>query len=124
MKILTGGESVHHGIKEVSSGIAITKLSRNYLLKRKFKNILHRSLIETDFCYGNVVWRKCGEALLTRLQNLQNRAVGVITHSEIDTPVDQLIHPLTWKTVTELIINDMAVMMYKSLDDLALFLLK
>ena len=55
---------------------------------------------------------------------MQNRAVGVITHSEIDTPVDQLIHPLKWKTVTELITNDMVVMMYKSLDDLAPFLLK
>ena len=43
----------------------------------------------------------------------------MITHSEVDTPVDQLFQHLGWKTARELITNDMAVMMYKSMHDLA-----
>ena len=43
----------------------------------------------------------------------------MITHSEIDTPVDQLFQDLGWKTVRELITNDTAAAMYKSMHDLA-----
>ena len=58
MEISTGGGGgghVHHVIKNVSSGIAILKSSRNFLPQRTL-NILYRSLIETQFCYGNIVW--------------------------------------------------------------------
>ena len=59
------------------------------------------------------------EALLTTFQNLQNRAARVVTHSEFDTPVDQLFQRLGWKTVRQLITNDTAVMVYKSMYDFA-----
>ena len=53
---LDWGKHVHHVIEKVSSGIAILKSSRNYLLQRTLNSKLYMSLIDRHFYYGNIVW--------------------------------------------------------------------
>ena len=115
---LDWGYHVSHVLKDVSSGLSILKLSKNYLPQGTLK-ILCNSLIETHFRYGNIIWGNCGETFLTRLQKLQNRAARIITGSDYDTPAEPLIGQLGWKTVREWIQNDTSVMMYKSMNNMA-----
>ena len=48
----------------------------------------YRSLIESHFRYGNIIWGTCGEVLLTKLQKIQNRVAHVITKSDYDAEAE------------------------------------
>ena len=80
---------------------------------------IYRSLVESHFRYGNIMWGTCGEVLLTKLQKMQNRAARIITKSDYDTDAGPLIDKLGWKTIRELNNNDAAVMMFKILSNMA-----
>ena len=41
--------------------------------------MLHKTLTEPYFRYGNTVWDQCHQTLLDRLQSMQNRAARIIT---------------------------------------------
>ena len=80
---------------------------------------IYRSLAESHFRYGNIIWGTCGEVLLTKLQKMQNRAARIITKSDYDTDAGPLIDKLGWKTIRELNNNDAAVMMFKIMNNMA-----
>ena len=84
---------IDHVIKKLSSGLAILQTTVNYLPMEALKTI-YRSLIETHFRYGNIIWGTCGEILLTKLQKVQNRAARVITKSDYDAEARPLIDEL------------------------------
>ena len=109
---------IDHVIKKSSSGLAILGTTTNYLPMEALKTI-YKSLIESHFRYGNIVWGTCGEVLLTKLQKIQNRAERVITKCDYDAEAGPLIDELGWKTVRELIISDTAVMMFKIMNNMA-----
>ena len=48
-------DHVSYILKKVSSGLSILKMSKNYLPQGTLK-ILYNFLIETLFCYGNIIW--------------------------------------------------------------------
>ena len=50
---------------------------------------------------------------------MQNRAAHIITKSDYDTDARLLIDKLGWKTMRELNNNDMAVMMFKIMNNMA-----
>ena len=77
---------------------------------------IYRSLVESHIRYGNVVWGSCEEVLLTKLQKVQNRAERIVTRSEFDVNAEPLIKELGWKMVRELVRNDTAITMYKSMN--------
>ena len=60
-----------------------------------------------------------GTTEINRLQKLQSRAARIVTNSSFDTPSNQLIVKLGWKTVNELIDIDSKTMVFKSLNELA-----
>ena len=80
---------------------------------------IYRSLVESHFRYGNIIWGTLGEVLLTKLQKLQNRAARLIMKSDYDTDAGPLIDKLGWKTIMELNNNDVAIMMFKIMNNMA-----
>ena len=58
-------------------------------------------------------------SMYARLQKLQNRAARIVTNSCFDTPSNQLIETLRWKTINELIDTESKTMVFKSLNELA-----
>ena len=49
------------------------------------------------------MWGCAGTTEINSLQKLQNRAARIVTNSSFDTPSNQLIEKLGWKTINELI---------------------
>ena len=109
---------VDHVIKKASAGLAILRRTADYFSMEVLKTI-YRSLVESHFRYGNIIWGTCGEVLLTKLQKMQNRAARIITKSDYDTEAGPLIDKLGWKTIRELNNNDAAVMMFKIMNNMA-----
>ena len=109
---------VDHVIKKASAGLAILRRTADYFPMEVLKTI-YRSLVESHFRYGNIIWGTCGEVLLTKLQKMQNRAARIITKSDYDTEAGPLIDKLGWKTIRELNNNDAAVMMFKIMNNMA-----
>ena len=88
-------DHVTHFIKKCNSDIS-AQSSRGFLPKEALFAI-YRSLIESHLHYGISVWGNCGDDLLTRLQNIQNRAAQIITGSDEWTPPAPLLETLGWK---------------------------
>ena len=65
------------------------------------------------------MWGCAGTTEINRLQKLQNRAARIVTNSSFDTPSNQLIEKLGWKTSNELIDIESKTMVFKSLSELA-----
>ena len=53
------------------------------------------------------------------MQKLQNRAGRILTNSSVDTPGRLLIDRLGWKTINQLIAEELKTMVYKSMYEMA-----
>ena len=53
------------------------------------------------------------------LQKLQNRAARIVTNSSFDAPAANLIKELKWPTVQDMIKQEMAAIVFKSINGLA-----
>ena len=65
------------------------------------------------------MWGCAGTTEINRLQKLQNRAARIVTNSSFDTPSNQLIETLGWKTINEVIDIQSKTMAFKNLNELA-----
>ena len=65
------------------------------------------------------MWGCASVTLVNQLQILQNRAARIITGCEYETSSTQLIQSLGWKNISQLIDNELKIMVYKSLNDKA-----
>ena len=99
-------------------GLPILQTIANYFPLEALKTI-YRSLIESHFRYGNIIWGTCREILMTKLQKILNIEARVNTKSNYDVEAGPLIYDLGWKTVRELIISDTAVIMFKIMHNMA-----
>ena len=80
---------------------------------------MYRGIVESHFCYCCSVWGGCGDSRLLMLQKLQNRAARLVTHSSYDTPAANLIKELKWPTVHDMIKQETATIVFKSINGLA-----
>ena len=80
---------------------------------------LQLSIVEPHFRNYCSVWGCAGTTEITRLQMLQNRAAKIVKNSSFNTPSNQLIEKLGWKTINELIDIESKTMLFKSLNELA-----
>ena len=103
---------------KVSRGLGILKHAKIFL---PFSDLtsLYTSIVEPHFRYCCSVWGCAGTTEINRLQKLQNRAARIVTNSSFDTPSNQLIEKLGWKTINELIDIESKTMVFKSLNELA-----
>ena len=61
----------------------------------------------------------CGESRLLMLQKLQNLAARIVTNSSFDASAANLIKELKWPTVQDMIRQEMATIVFKSINGLA-----
>ena len=80
---------------------------------------LNTSIVESHFRYCTSVWGCTGTTEINRLQKLQDRDARIVTNGSFDTPSNQLIEKLGWKTINELIDIESKTMVFKSLNKLA-----
>ena len=86
----------------------------NSILSKELLNMLHKTLIEPYFRYGNTVLGQCHQTLQDRLQSMQNRAARMIvgiSYEEADHP--SILYRLGLLRVRHLIVLDLAVAMFK-----------
>ena len=96
----------------------------NYKRIRRFVSpeILHyiyNALILPHFDYCSIVWGNCGKTPSERLQKLQNRAARILTSSSYDADFRYLLQELGWKDLITQRQIQVALMVFKALNDLA-----
>ena len=112
-EILSWENHIEYISAKIKRGIHVLGRSKN-ILSKELLNMLHKTLTEPYFRYGNTVWGQCNQTLLDRLQSMQNRAARIITgisYEDADHP--SILYPLGWLSIRHLIVLDLAVAMFK-----------
>ena len=104
--------------KKVSSAIGVLKRVRPFISKETAIQI-YNALIMPHFDYCSPVWDCLSGYLSDKLQNLQNRVARVITKSPFDASSNHLLSTLSWERLSLRRKKEKALMMYKTMNDLA-----
>ena len=80
---------------------------------------IYNALIMPHFDYCSPVWDCLSGYLSDKLQKLQNRAARVITKSPFDVSSNYLLSTLSWERLPLRLKKQKALMMYKTMNDLA-----
>ena len=84
---------------------------------------IYNTLVQPHFGYCSIVWGNCGKTLsedvAERLQKLQNRAARISTFSCYDADARYLLQQLGWKDLFTQRQIQVALMVFKALNDLA-----
>ena len=80
---------------------------------------IYNALIMPHFDYCSPVWDCLSGYLSDKLQKLQNRAARVITKSPFDASSNHLLSTLSWERLSLRRKKQKALMMYKTMNDLA-----
>ena len=115
---LSWGKHVEEICKKVSSAIGALKRVRPFISKETAIQI-YNALIMPHFDYCSPVWDCLSGYLSDKLQKLQNRAARVITKSPFDTSSNHLLSTLDWERLSLRRKKQKALMMYKTMNDLA-----
>ena len=103
---------------KVFRGLGILKHA-NKFLPFSVLTSLYTITVQPYFRYCCSVWGCAGTTEINFLQKLQNRAATIATNSSFDTPSNQLIEKLGWKTINELIDIESKTMALESVNELA-----
>ena len=104
--------------KKVSSAIGALKRVRPFIPTDVAVQI-YNALILPHFDYCSPVWDGLSGCLSDKLQKLQNRAARVITQSPFDTSSNLLLTMLKWEKLSLRRKKQKALIMYKTLNELA-----
>ena len=104
--------------KKVSSAIGALKRIRPFIPTDVAVQI-YNALILPHFDYCSPVWDGMSGCLCDKLQKLQNRAARVITQSPFDTSSNLLLAMLKWEKLSLRRKKQKALIMYKTLNELA-----
>ena len=69
--------------------------------------------------YCSIVWSSRSESNYKTINKLHKRAAYIVSGCTWDTPSDQVIRNLGWRTLKELFQKSIACMMYTSMNDIA-----
>ena len=104
--------------KKVSSAIGALKRVRPFI-PTDVPVQIYNALILPHFDYCSPVWDGMSVCLSDKLQKLQNRAARVITQSPFDTSSNLLLAMLRWEKLSLRRKKQKALIMYKTLNELA-----
>ena len=104
--------------KKVSSAIGALKRVRPFISKETAIQI-YNALIMPHLDYCSPFWDSLSGYLSDKLQKLQNRAARFITKSPFDTSSNHLLSTLDWERLSLWRKKQKALMMYKTMIDLA-----
>ena len=102
--------------KKISRSICILRYAKQYRPPSTIET-MYRSLVEPYFRYCCPAWGNAGVSIIGKLQN---RAAKLITNSPFDASPHPVIRALGWSTVREIIDLESARIVYKSLNGDAL----
>ena len=109
---LTWSEHVNHISKKVVCNISVLrKIAPTLTLDNRIT--VYRSFIEPYFNYCSLVWKSISQTLSNKLQRLQNRAARVVTGLPYTVRSAQILEALGWLPLTEMRMQQKAIMMYK-----------
>ena len=92
---------------KVSRVIGFLKHAKKFLPRVTLEN-LYTGIVEPHFRYCRCsIWGCCGSREINQLQKLQNRAARIVTNSSFHTPSRPLIERLGWRTIEQLISNEL-----------------
>ena len=101
----------------MSAGLAILKRARALVPRDTLIIIvMYNALVVPYFDYCSPVWGCIGKCQSERLQKLQNRAARII-NSDYMTPSSCLLHDLGLDTLKKRRTKQLAITMYKVVDD-------
>ena len=103
--------------KKVSSAIGALKRVRPFIPTDVAVQIYNALIPHFDYC--SPVWDGMSGCLSDKLQKLQNRAARVITQSPFDTSSNLLLAMLRWEKLSLRHKKQKALIMYKTLNELA-----
>ena len=115
---LSWGHHIQSISKKIASGISALKRIR-YCVPRETLIIVYNALIQPHFDYCSAVWDGCSKALADKLQKLQNRAARIITFSNYDARTIDVFDSLGWVPLHQQRTFSKAIMMFKTLNNLA-----
>ena len=112
---LSWSKHVNETAKTVSSGIGALKRLRPFICDSNIA--IYRALIEPYFDYCCPVWDGLSNELADRLQQLQNRAIRVITKSDYYSSDTALRGKLGWDNLCTRRKKQKLKLMFKTLND-------
>ena len=103
--------------KKIASGIGAIKRIKPFV-SPEILHCIYSDLVTPHFDYCSVVWSNCGKTLSEKLQKLQNRAARILTSSPYDADAGYLLQQLDWKYLITQRQIQVALMVFKALNDL------
>ena len=103
--------------KKVSAGIGAIKRIGS-LVPRQILLKMYEALVAPYFDYCSEVWGCMGKGLRDRLQRLQNRAGRIIRFSDYNTRSANILQDLRWDTLEQRRSKQLAISVFKSLNNL------
>ena len=103
---------------KISRSLGFLKYAKKLLPKHTLSQ-MYRGIVKPHFRYCCSVWGNCGDSRLSMLQKLQNRAARIVTNSSYNAPAANLIEELKWPTVHDMIKQETATIVFKSISGLS-----
>ena len=104
--------------KKIASSIGAIKRIKPFV-SPEILHYIYNALVQPHFDYCSIVWGNCGKTLSEKLQKLQNRAARILTSSSTyDDDAGYLLQQLGWKDPIAQRQNQVALMVFKALNDL------
>ena len=103
--------------KKIASGIGAIKRIKPFV-SPEILHYIYSALVQPLFDYCSIVWGNCGKTLSEKLQKLQNRAARILTSSSYDADTGYLLQQLGWKDLIAQRQIQVALMVFKALNDL------
>ncbi len=115
---LVWDEHIKYTRTKVSRALGFLKYAKKFLPEETLSK-MYRGIVEPHFRYCCSVWGCCGKNLIDTLQKLQNRAARIVTNSSYSVSAGNLIKRLKWPTISDIVLNETATIMYKATNNLA-----
>ena len=98
--------------KRVSRSVGIPSKSR-FLFPSSILLLFYYALVHPHLVYGLPIWDSTFETYLSKLQTLQNKAIRIITNSDLRTPIIPKYRSLKILKITELYTFEIAKLMHQ-----------
>ena len=90
-----------HVLSKILRNFNIIKRVRTFLPKETL-DTLYKTFVEPHFRYCNIVWGRCNQTQLNKLQQLQNRAAHAVAKVQFDnTNHAKLLQDLGWLDIEQ-----------------------
>lgn len=105
-------EQITRTTKKIASKINFLKRSSRKLTYET-RILIYNAIVLPHFNYCSTLYIMCTKEQIKKLQKLQSRAMRIIIRCEYRTPRKNMLEVLNWLSVTQLIVYNVLLFMYK-----------